>query len=117
VTKRTIDLDQVRVVQADNYKGNSRVYVEIMDVRVLYTDPWALQRSEQYSHYVTLAVFEGDLVVDTDGLADMFRAHLGRIFAKLLLAQCPDLMDGVWSTETDREIDYTRPRLEEDPDA
>jgi hypothetical protein len=86
-----------------------------MDVRVFYTDPWTLKNSEQYSGYVTTSEFD-ELIVDTDGLAAMFRAQLGHIFAKLLLAQRPDLIDEVWTTETDREIDYVKPRLEEDPD-
>lgn len=101
--KRTIDLDQVRVVQADNYKGNPRVYLEIMDQRVLYSSPGELP-----AHYV-----ESDGTVDTDGLADMFRAQLGHIFARLLLESRPDLLKG-WSTDTYRDIDYVKPRLEED---
>ena len=42
IMKRTIDLDQIRVVQANNYKGNPRVYLEIMDTRILYTEPHLL---------------------------------------------------------------------------
>jgi hypothetical protein len=117
--KRTIDLDQVRVVQADNYKGNSRVYLEIMDQRILYTDPWALAAHPLLGHHVTSETHgeepftRTEHTVDTEGLADMFRAQLGHIFARLLLEARPDLMEG-WSTETDREIDYVKPRLAED---
>lgn len=117
--KRTIDLDQVRVVQADNYKGNSRVYLEIMDQRVLYSDPWALLGSPAFAHYVT-SEQRGEApsnytenTVDTGLLADMFRHRLGHILARLLLEDMPDLA-GAWSTETDREIDYVKPRLDED---
>jgi hypothetical protein len=117
--KRTIDLDQVRVVQADNYRGNSRVYLEIMDQRILYSDPWELARHPDLKHYVKSET-HGDEpysrvehTIDTDGLADMFRAQLGHILAKLLLEACPDLLEG-WSTDTDREVDYVKPRLDED---
>lgn len=111
--KRTIDLDQVRVVQADNYRGNSRVYLEIMDQRILYSSPGELPE-----HYVTEDEF-GQPAVDTDALAGMFRAQLGHILARLLLEAYPGLNDseglGLWRTDTDREIDYTPPRLAEDP--
>jgi hypothetical protein len=119
--KRTIDLDQIRVVQADNYKGNSRVYLEIMDQRILYTDPWTLAAHPLLGYHVTPQVHgeepfaRTEHTVDTEGLADMFRAQLGHILARLLLEARPDLMEG-WSTDTDREIDYVRPRLHEDPD-
>lgn len=104
--RRTIDLDQVRVVQADNYKGNPRVYLEIMDTRVLYSDPRELRRA---------GYLVGDEdEVNTDVLADMFRSALSRILARLLLEDRPDLAEA-WSTETDREIDYVKPRLAEDP--
>ena len=113
--KRTIDLDQIRVVQANNYKGNPRVYLEIMDTRVLYTEPHLLPPGS-----VTEDEW-GQETVDTKALADMFRRMLGRILAQLLLDHNPGLLDseslGVWGTSTDREIDYTKPRLEEDPDA
>lgn len=111
--RRTLDLDQIRVVQADNYKGNSRVYLEIMDQRILYSSPHELP-----SHYVREDEF-GRPAVDTNALADMFRSLLGHILAKLLLEAYPDLTDsesmGVWRTDTDREIDYVKPRLAEDP--
>lgn len=110
--KRTIDLDQVRVVQADNCRGNSRVYLEIMDQRILYSSPYELPEL-----YVTQDQF-GQPVVDTDALADLFRGFLGNILARLLLESYPGLNDsedlGVWRTDTDREIDYVKPRLEED---
>jgi hypothetical protein len=110
--KRTIDLDQIRVVQADNYRGNSRVYLEIMDQVILYSSP-----PELPEHYITTDEF-GRSVVNTDALADMFRAQLGHILARLLLDACPGLSDsedcGLWSTDTDRDIDYVKPRLEED---
>jgi hypothetical protein len=117
--KRTIDLDQIRVVQAPNYQGNERVYLEILDQRILYTDPWELLRGP-LSHHVTSQVYgeepftRTDHTVDTEGLADMFRAQLGHILARLLLEALPDLLEG-WSTDTDREIGYVRPRLAEDP--
>jgi hypothetical protein len=111
--KRTIDLDQVRVVQADNYRGNSRVYLEIMDQRILYSSPGELPE-----HYVTEDEF-GRPVVDTNALAGLFRAQLGHILARLLLEACPGLCDseqlGVWRTDTDRDISFTPPRLDEDP--
>jgi hypothetical protein len=107
--KRTIDLDQVRVVQAANSKGNLRVYLEIMDTRILYSEPRLLPQC-----YIS-----EDGTADTDSLEDLFRNQLGRILARLLLENCPGLSDsedfGVWVTHTDREIDYTKPRLEEDP--
>jgi hypothetical protein len=110
--KRTLDLDQIRVVQADNYKGSPRVYLEIMDQRILYSEPGLLPE-----HYVTEDEF-GQPVVDTDALADFFRIQLGRILARLLLEANPGLNDsedcGLWSTDTDRDIDYVKPRLEED---
>lgn len=110
--KRTIDLDQVRVVQADNYKGNPRVYLEIMDIRVLYSEPRLLPE-----HYLTTDEFGRRDVVDTEALADMFRARLSHILARLLLDENPGLSDsedlGVWGTSTDREIDYVKPRLDE----
>ena len=112
--KRLIDLDQVRVVQADNSKGNPRVYLEIMDERVFYADVHDLRRSEDWSSYVTEDEFH-QLVVDTESLADIFRIRLGYILADLLRARSPDLRD-VWTTSTDREIDYTKPRLEETDD-
>jgi len=108
--KRTIDLDQVRVVQADNYKGNPRVYLEIMDQRVLYSDPWALRDMMMPPDDEPTTER-----VDTDLLADMFRHGLARIFAKLLLEDDPSLAEA-WSTDTDREIDYVKPRLDENPD-
>lgn len=117
--KRTIDLDQVRVVQADNYKGNSRVYLEIMDQRVLYSDPQTLAGNTGLAHNVTSETFGDEAftrveyTVDTDAVADMFKAALGRIFARLLLEDRPDLAEA-WSAETDREIDYVKPRLDED---
>jgi hypothetical protein len=108
---RTIDLDQVRVVQADNHKGNSRVYLEILDARVLYTEPGCLP-----AHYITRDEF-GQLVADTEALADLFRARLGAVLAGLLMADCGDMLREMgWSTTTDRGIGYTRPRLAEDPD-
>jgi len=58
--KRTIDLDQIRVVQASNYKGNPRVYLEIMDQRVLYSSPYELP-----AHYVREDEF-GREAVDTE---------------------------------------------------
>jgi hypothetical protein len=107
--KRIIDLDQIRVVQAANYKGNPRVYLEIMDQRVLYTEPGNLP-----DHYLS----EDGETVDTDALADLFRGLIGRFFGQLLLEQYPDLIREMsWSPSTDREIGYTKPRLEEDPDA
>jgi hypothetical protein len=115
--KRTIDLDQVRVVQADNYKGNPRVYLEIMDERVLYSDPWAMASNdpEYMGHYVKSEDHgtSTEHTVDTDALADLFRFRLARIFARLLLEDDPSL-GRAWSTETDREIDYVKPRLAED---
>lgn len=109
--KRTIDLDQVRVVQACNYKGNPRVYLEIMDQRVLYSDPRALRAFSGVPADDT--PFQEQ--VDTDLLADIFRRRLGRIFARLLLEDDPFLAEA-WSTETDRKIDYVKPRLDESPD-
>lgn len=112
--KRTIDLDQVRVVQADNYKGSPRVYLEVMDQRILYSSPYELPE-----HYVNQDRF-GQHVVDTEALADLFRGFIGNILARLLLEAYPGLRDsenlGVWRTDTDREIDYVKPRLAEDPD-
>lgn len=117
--KRTIDLDQVRVVQADNYKGNSRVYLEIMDERVLYSDPWAMLDNdpEYMGTYVTSEVHgtHAENTVDTESLTELFRFRLGRILARLLLEDDPSLAKA-WSTKTDREIDYVKPRLEEDRD-
>src|SRR5882762_6869872 len=111
--KRTIDLDQVRVVQADDYKGNSRVYLEVMDQRILYSSPYELP-----AHYVSQDEFRHP-VVDTDMLAEMFRFQIGHILARLLLEACPELAGsenfGVWQTSTDREIYYVKPRLDEDP--
>jgi hypothetical protein len=111
--KRTIDLDQIRVVQADNYKGNERVYLEIMDQRVLYSSPGELP-----ARYVDEDQF-GRPVVDTEALADLFGSLLNHILARLLLENYPGLNDsenlGVWRTDTDREIDYVKPRLAEDP--
>jgi hypothetical protein len=113
--QRTIDLDQIRVVQADNYKGNSRVYLEIMDQRILYSSPGELPE-----HWVSEDEF-GDPVVDTGAVADFFRAQLGHIFARLLLESNPGLNDsedcGVWSTAPadGREIGHVKPRLAEDP--
>jgi hypothetical protein len=112
--KRLIDLDQVRVVAADNYKGNPRVYLEILDQRILYTDPYALAMDENLSHYVTEATKPfPHTEVDTEGLADLFRARLGHLLADMLLADSPELL-AAWSRTTDREIDYVKPRLEED---
>src|SRR5690242_4438003 len=102
LVQRFIDLDQVRVVQANNRKGNSRVYLEIMDQRILYSSPGQLLGNEILLHHVTEDE-SGRPVVDTDGLADMFRAQLGHILARLLLEARPDLLAG-WSTDTDREI-------------
>jgi hypothetical protein len=119
--RRTIDLDQVRVVQADNYKGNSRVYLEILDQRVLYSDPWALARHPAFQHDVTARTFgeepfaRTDHEVDTGAVADMFRQRLGRILTRLLLEDDPSLAEA-WSTDTDRDIDYVKPRLAEDLD-
>lgn len=104
--KRTIDLDQIRVVAADNYKGSPRLYLEIMDTRVLYSDPGQVRHWLQDS---------SGAKIDTEIIADLFRFRLARILAKLLLENGPDLAEA-WSTETDREIDYVKPRLDEDPD-
>ncbi len=111
MTKRTIDLDQVRVVQADNYKGNPRVYLEVADARVLYTSPQELAADEGMAHYV-----DGDGEVRTDLLADLFRHMLARMLAEGLQARYPDQL-AAWGTSTDREVDYVKPRLEEDRDA
>ena len=106
--KRTIDLDQIRVVQAGNYKGNPRVYLEIMDTRVLYSDPRKLHQAlmprddEAFTEEV-----------DTEFWADMFRNRLARILAKLLIEEDPAIGEA-WSTDTDRGIDYVKPRLDED---
>lgn len=107
--RRTIDLDQIRVIQADNYKGNPRVYLEIMDTRVLYSSPQELAHSE-LSYLVA-----DDGTVDTEALADLFRARLAAWLADALLAGNPELLSA-WSRTTDREIDYTKPRLEEEAD-
>jgi hypothetical protein len=105
MTLRTIDLDQVRVVQADNYKGNSRVYLEIMDARVLYTEPGNLPE-----HYLN-----DDGSVDTEALAELFRVRLAAIFARLLLDDSPSMFRSMgWDIDTDREIGYVKPRLDED---
>lgn len=114
--KRTIDLDQVRVVQADNYKGNSRVYLEIMDQRVMYSDPATLARDQERYWNVTsedLGPFNTRYTVDTDAVADSFKARLGRILYKLLMEDDPSLAES-WSNDTDRDIDYVKPRLDED---
>lgn len=103
--KRTIDLDQVRVIQADNYKGNPRVYLEIADTRILYSDPYVLVRNGD-------GFQDNDGNLDTDSLADMFRWRLGQMLAEALLARYPELAKS-WSRDTDREIDYVKPRLEE----
>jgi hypothetical protein len=108
--RRTIDLDQVRVVQADNYKGNPRVYLEVADAQVLYSDPYQLARSESFRHCVG-----EDGTVNTESLADMFRFQLASMLADALLTHYPDLASA-WSRNTDREIDYVKPRLEEDRD-
>ncbi len=78
-----------------------------MDTRVLYSDPWALRRAG------FLAGDDEAPEVNTDVLADIFRSALSRILARLLLEDRPDLAEA-WSTETDREIDYVKPRLDED---
>lgn len=118
--KRTIDLDQVRVVQASNYKGNPRVYLEIMDTRVLYSDPQALARHPVFQYDVKSETrgeepfARVEYTVDEERLADFFKAALGRIFARMLLEDMPELAEA-WSTGTDREIDYVKPRLDEEP--
>lgn len=105
MVQRTIDLDQVRVVEAANYKGNTRVYLEIMDARVLYTEPGNLPE-----HYLN-----DDGTVDTEALAELFRIRLASIFAGLLLSDSPDMFESMgWSESTDRDIDYIKPRLDED---
>ena len=105
MTLRTIDLDQVRVVEAANYKGNSRVYLEIMDARVLYTEPGNLPK-----HYLN-----DDGTVNTERLAELFRIRLASIFAKMLLNDSPDTFESMgWDIDTDRDIDYIKPRLDED---
>lgn len=106
MTLRTIDLDQVRVVQADNYKGNSRVYLEIMDAPVLYTEPGNLPDT----------YLNDDGTVDTEALAELFRIRLASIFAGMLLNDSPSLFirEMGWSDSTDRGIGYIKPRLEED---
>jgi hypothetical protein len=80
-----------------------------MDQRILYSDPWALRdmMAPPGSDPAT-----GD--VDTELLTEMFRHRLGRIFARLLLEDDPSLAEA-WSTNTDREIDYVKPRLAENP--
>lgn len=113
--KRTIDLDQVRVVQADNYKGNPRVYLEIMDQRVMYSDPATLARNERTAYAVKVTdngPFNYSYEVDTDLLADGFKARLGRILYRLLMEDDPSLAES-WSDDTDRDIDYVKPRFEE----
>jgi hypothetical protein len=107
----TLDLEQIRVVQANNYKGNPRIYLEIMDQRIFYADVHDMRRSENWSSYVTIDDFN-NLVVDTESIADMFRAQLGHALAELLLKMRPELSE-IFSTDTDRAIDYTKPRIEE----
>jgi hypothetical protein len=107
--QRTIDLDQVRVVQADNYRGNPRVYLEIMDQRVLYTDPYILQQ-QGYDSFVKEDE-SGSLSVDTDWFAELFRSYLARMFADYLMAK-PEVSHA-WSRDTDRRIDFVKPRLYE----
>jgi hypothetical protein len=107
--KFSVDLDQVRVVQADNYKGNSRVYLEIMDTRVLYSDPWKLAHDEMYKYYVKTE--DNPPTVDTDSLADLFRYRLRNKLAAWLLEDEDIAM--AWSTDTDREINGHKPRFEQ----
>src|SRR5580698_4359310 len=107
--QRTIDLDQVRVIQADNYRGNPRVYLEIMDQRVLYTDPYILQQ-KGYDSFVKEDE-SGILSVDTDWFAELFRSYLARMFADYLMAKLE--VSHAWSRDTDRGIDFVKPRLYE----
>lgn len=109
--KRTIDLDQVRVVQADNYKGNSCVYVEIMDERVLYAYTSDLFNDENLQYYVKYDNY-GNPEVDTDSLADLVRINLAHHFRKVLREEMSDFLK-VFTDQPEREIDYTKPRLEE----
>ena len=105
--KRTIDLDQVRVVQADNYKGNSCVYLEIMDVQVLFAYTGEIAASNRYGYYVT------DGVVDCEGMAEVFREALARHYRKVLAEEIEGLMY-VFTDAPEREIDYVKPRMEEE---
>jgi hypothetical protein len=109
---RMIDLDQVRVVQADDYKGNSRVYLEVLDERILYSSPGELAADEHMAHYVTEGPYR-NLIVDTEGLASLFRARLGHLLATMLLSDSPALLSA-WNRNADREIGYVKPRLAEE---
>jgi hypothetical protein len=111
--RRTIDLDQVRVVQSANSKGNPWVYLEVMDVPLLYADVNDLARDERWAPYVTREEF-GGLTVDVESLADLFRLWLGRVLVTLLLKDQPSFMD-VWMVRPGREVRTGKPRLEEDP--
>jgi hypothetical protein len=53
------------------------------------------------------------LAINVDAIKVLDIAGWEGILAKLLLDARPDLF-GAWSTDTDREIDYVKPRLEED---
>lgn len=125
IMKLNFDFDQVRVVSTHNYKGNPRVYLEIMGVRVLYSDPWSLIGSERFKYYVQEPE-EGfsfmnrpprEEDVRADELADLFRHRLARALLKLLREEMPELAEAgpegqTWAEDTDREIDYTPPRIE-----
>lgn len=110
--KIELDLDQIRVVHTTNYKGNDRVYLEIMDERILYANPWEMYRDPNWKHYITIEDKGGyhDITVDTEGLADGFRARIAHMMRDYILQD--DDVSPVWTRDTDRGIDYTKPRLE-----
>lgn len=109
--KRTIDLDQIRVVQTVNSKGNPWVYLEIMDTRVLYASTYDLEASEEFKSYVTRDEF-GQRVVDTDSLCNMFRYSVARVLRNLIVDDLTHLGD-TWKNQPDREIYHNEPRMEE----
>lgn len=107
------DFDQVRVVSTVNSKGNPRVYLEILGVPVLYSDPYTLADNNPgyFGSYVTVPERTNERPypslqpddVDAEGLEDLFRHRLAFILRGLLEADMPELAQA-WSHHSDREM-------------
>lgn len=119
--KLNFDFDQIRVVSTTNCKGNPRCYLEIFGVRVLYADPHDMLRDDRWKYYVKDE--NGDPKpwrnpvqpedVDTENLQEIFRHRIAYMIKDMLVKANPHLFeDGVWTEDADREIDYTKPRIE-----
>lgn len=99
------DFDPVRVVAANNSHGNPRVYVEVLGVRILYSDPYTLRGDPAMACYIN-----GDGTVDTENLADLIRIRIANYLRGVVLADA--CISRTFDKSTDRDISHTPPRIE-----